>query len=225
MTAAANAKKSELVRELGALQSGRVRKAGPDEILDVVNTIIESMNRDIPTIDVAVRDDLEDLADYIRETKSDIMGLKPEEISNEHLPTATVELDAIIIATEAATNSIMEAAELVETVANTLESEAADQLINATTRIYEACGFQDITGQRVSKVVTALQNIENKIDELIGAFGEESEEERETRHRRREEERERLRQEAVASGDLREGPQLPETAVSQDDIDALFDSL
>lgn len=225
MTAAANANKSDLVRELAALQSGKVRKVGPDEILGVVNTIIESMNRDIPTIDVAVRDDLEDLADYIRETKSDIMGLRPEEIADEHLPTASVELDAIIIATEDATNSIMEAAELVETVASTLESEAAEQLINATTRIYEACGFQDITGQRVSKVVTALQNIENKIDELIGAFGEESEEERETRHRRREDERERLRQEAVASGDLREGPQLPETAVSQDDIDALFDSL
>lgn len=225
MTAAANANKLELVRELTELQSGKVRKAGPNEILDVVNTIIQSMNRDIPTIDVAVRDDLEDLADYIRETKSDIMGLRPEEISDEHLPTATVELDAIIIATEAATNSIMEAAELVEEMASTLEGEVADQLINATTRIYEACGFQDITGQRVGKVVTALQNIENKIDELIGAFGEEPEEERETRHMRREDKRERLRQEAVASGDLREGPQIPEAAVSQDDIDALFDSL
>lgn len=225
MPAAANAKKTELVKELAELQSGRVRKAGPDEILDVVNTIMESMNRDIPTVDVVVRDDLEDLANYIRDTKSDIMGLRPEEISDEHLPTATVELDAIIIATETATNSIMEAAEIIEAVADGLEGEAVDQLSNATTSIYEACSFQDITGQRVSKVVTALQNIESKIDELIGAFGEESEEEREARHKRREEEIERLRQEAVASGDLREGPQLPEEAVSQDDIDALFDSL
>lgn len=225
MPAAANAQKSQLLRELDELQSGRIRKAGPDEILDVVTTIIESMNRDIPTIDVTVRDDLEDLADYIRDTKSDIMGLRPEEIADEHLPSATIELDAIIIATEAATNSIMEAAELVETVASTLEGEVAEQLIDATTRIYEACGFQDITGQRVTKVVAALQNIETKIEDLIGVFGEESKEERATRRQRREEERERLRQEAVASGDLREGPQLPEAAVSQDDIDALFDGL
>jgi len=225
MPPSASAKQKELVAELSEMQSGRIRKAGAQEILDVVNTIIESMNRDIPTINVSVRDDLEDLADYIRDTKKDIMRLRPEEISDEHLPSAAVELDAIVSATESATNSIMEAAEKIEGVASDLNNELSDQLRDATTSIYEACSFQDITGQRVGKVVTALQNIESKIDDLIGAFGEESEEDREERRQRREEERERLRQEAVAGGDLREGPQLPEEAVSQDDIDALFESL
>jgi len=225
MPAAANSQKTELAKELAELQSGTVRRAGAAEIVDVVNTIIESMNRDIPANDVAVRDNLEDLADYIRDTKADIMQLRPDEISDEHLPSATIELDAIIIATENATNEIMEAAEQIETVAGAIDGEKSDTLSAATTRIYEACSFQDITGQRVSKVVTALRNIESKIDDLIGVFGEESEEDTEARRRRREEERERLRQEAVASGDLREGPQLPDEAVGQDDIDALFDSL
>lgn len=225
MTPPASAKQKKLVAELSEMKAGRIRKAGAEEILEVVNTIIESMHRDIPSINVSVRDDLEELADYIHDTKRDIMRLRPEEISDEHLPSAAVELDAIVSATEGATHSIMEAAERIEDVAGEIGGEMADQLRDATTAIYEACSFQDITGQRVGKVVVALKNIENKIDELIGAFGDESDEGREERRRRREEERERLRQEAVAGGDLREGPQLPDDAVSQDDIDALFNSL
>ena len=43
--------------------------------------------------------------------------------------------------------------------------------------------------------------------------------------RDREKRRDEKRQEAIAEGELLEGPQLPDTAVSQDDIDSLFDSL
>ena len=214
-----------LASEISALQSGKIRHAGATEILDVVQTIIDSMNRDVPSIDVAVRDDLEDLASYIRETKSEIMSLNPEEISEEHLPTASVELDAIVSATEKATHSIMEAAEIVEQVSGEIDSELAEKLTTATTQIYEACSFQDITGQRVSKVIKALQEIEGKIDDLIGAFGDDDGAAREERRRVREAQREEKRQEAIAEGELLEGPQLPENAISQDDIDALFESL
>ena len=214
-----------LAVEVSELQSGKIRHAGATEILEVVQTIIDSMNQDIPSIDVAVRDDLEDLASYIRETKTEIMSLNPEEISEEHLPTASVELDAIVSATEKATHSIMEAAELIEQVGDQVGGEMSDKLMTATTQIYEACGFQDITGQRVSKVIKALQEIEGKVDDLIGAFKDEDEAAREERRRAREAQRDEKRQEAIAEGELLEGPQLPEQAISQDDIDALFESL
>jgi len=214
-----------LASEISALRSGKIRHAGATEILEIVQTIIDGMNRDVPSIDVAVRDDLEDLASYIRETKTEIMSLNPEEISEEHLPTASVELDAIVDATEKATHSIMEAAELVEQVSAEVSEEMAEKLMTATTQIYEACSFQDITGQRVSKVIRALQEIEGKIDDLIGAFGDDDDAAREKRRRVREAQREEKRQEAIAEGELLEGPQLPGNAVSQDDIDALFESL
>ena len=214
-----------LESEFGSIKSGKVRHADAAEILEVVQTIIESMNRDVPSIDVAFRDDLEDLASYIQDTKSEIMKLNPEEISDEHLPSASVELDAIVNATEKATNTIMEAAEQIEMVGGEVGGEAAEKLLNATTEIYEACGFQDITGQRISKIVSAMQEIENKIDDLIGVFGDDDEEAREERRRAREILREEKRQEAVAEGELLEGPQLPDAAGGQDDIDSLFDSL
>lgn len=214
-----------LVAEIRELRQGRIREAGPQEILQVVQTIISGMNENIPAADIALRADLEELAEYIRETKTEIMTLRPEEISDEHLPVATVELDAIVRATEAATNSIMEAAETIEEVAANAEPEVSETLTDATTRIYEACSFQDITGQRIGKVVRALQEIEAKVDALVEVFGEEDEESRETRRAEREAERERLRQQALEEGELMEGPQLPEDAISQDDIDALFASM
>ena len=215
----------DLQTDIAEIKSGKVRHADATEILEVVNTIIESMNRDVPSIDLAVRDDLEELASYIRETKNEIMNLSPEEISEEHLPSASVELDAIVNATEKATHTIMEATEQIETVGDEIGGEAAEKIFNATTQIYEACGFQDITGQRIGKVVTAMQEIENKIDDLIGVFGDGDEEAREERRRARQRLRDQKRQEAIAEGELLEGPQLPEAAVSQDDIDSLFDSL
>ncbi len=70
-----------------------------------------------------------------------------------------------------------------------------------------------------------MREIENKIDDLIGVFGDGDEDAREERRRAREKVRDEKRQEAVAEGELLEGPQLPAAAVSQDDIDSLFDSL
>jgi len=214
-----------LLTEIKALKSGHVREAAPEEILSVVRAVIAGMHRDIPSLDVSVRDDIEDLASYIRQTKAEIMTLKPEEISDEHLPAATVELDAIVNATEEATHSIMEAAERIEQVAGAVDEVASEMLTGATTQIYEACGFQDITGQRISKVVKALKEIEAKVDALSAAFGEEDEAAQAERRERRQRDLDRRRQESFESGDVREGPALPASAVSQNDIDALFASL
>lgn len=220
-----NSAELDLDDEISTLQSGEIQRAGAKEILGVVNSIIEGMNRDIPSIDVSIREDLESLASFIQSTKREILDLRPEEISDEHLPAASVELDAIVDATERATNSIMEAAEQIEEFGDAVGGEMAEKVVVATTQIYEACSFQDITGQRISKVVGALRDIEAKIDDLLGAFGETDEVAREARRQERERERAEKRQDAVADGELLEGPQLPENAISQDDIDSLFENL
>ena len=48
-------------------------------------------------------------------------------------------------------------------LAGDVPSEVSTKLMDITTGIYEACNFQDITGQRITKVVTALQQIEGKV--------------------------------------------------------------
>ena len=83
--------------------------------------------------------------------------------------------------------------------------------MSAVTNIYEASAFQDITGQRIGKIVCALQSLEEKLASLTSAFGP----------------LEEGLAEQAAEGDaaLLNGPQLEKNASNQTDIDALFDSL
>lgn len=189
----------------------------------VLEQMLTTMGGDIGRTDPGMIEELESLSLFIEETKSQIAEIRPEEISDEHIPAATDELDAVVSATESATNSIMEAAELIEAVALAVGEEHADKLSDAVTRIYEACSFQDITGQRIGKVVSALKAIDSKVETIVDRFGPD----RETRERLKEERRaEKDAVEQVASAptddDLLHGPQLPENANSQDEIDALL---
>src|SRR3546814_15899825 len=95
--------------------------------------------------------------------RAEIAELRPDDINSEHLPAATDELTAIVGSTEQATHTIFEAVEGIEALTEQMDTEVGAQVSAAVTSIFEACGFQDITGQRITKVVTALQKIETKI--------------------------------------------------------------
>ena len=154
---------------------------------------------------------LEYLSGHIRATRSEIGALRSGSGKSEMFSTTTDELEEIVTETARATNRIMDAAEAVEKVAATLEPGPANALMDATTSIYEASAFQDITGQRITKIVRALQSLEEKLAALASAFG--------------------PLDDAFAAeapeGDaaLLNGPQMEKTAASQTDIDALFASL
>ncbi|MFP6736713.1 MAG: protein phosphatase CheZ [Rhodospirillales bacterium] len=88
-----------------------------------------------------------------------------------------------------------------------------DQISANNMGLFEACSFQDITGQRITKVVRSLTYVETRVDKLIEAWG-----------------RSELENVTVALDrnktdyeKLIHGPQRPNEAISQDDIDALFD--
>lgn len=183
-----------------------------DEVRDTVEQVLATVEGDITGNDLKLFAEVRSLASYIEEIRNELADLQPEQISQEHIPTATDELDAVVHATEEATNSIMAAAETIENVAEMLDRERSTTLTEATTQIYEACSFQDITGQRISKVVGALKAIELKVAQMIETFGGEA------------------APKSAPPMDVKderaslEGPQLPADANSQDDIDALLAS-
>ncbi|WP_242390546.1 protein phosphatase CheZ [Pararhodospirillum photometricum] len=115
-------------------------------------------------------DEIRALADYIDTARRDLVALRPQDIQERFIPTAADELDAIVQATESATEDIMDAVESLEEVTGRLDPEDADALRAATTRIYEACAFQDITGQRITKVVRTLKAIEERVSAMLTAF-------------------------------------------------------
>ena len=213
------------VKEKIASQLQALRKADasldPEEIVSIVEAIVETIEGDMSAVSLKVYADIEALARYINTARSEIADLRPDDINAEHLPAATDELSAIVGSTEQATNTIFEAVESIETLAEKMPEEIADQVSMAITSIYEACGFQDITGQRITKVVTALQKVESKVDALLHAFGDDL---MPADVPKKPEKKTTAPSGAPARPDegLMNGPQLPEDAISQDDIDALF---
>jgi chemotaxis protein CheZ len=123
------------------------------------------------------------LVDYSETNLSAQLARIHEKISNVVAAPAAatynsgVELEAVVQATENAANQIMEAA---EAIGNWLQSggdptalQAVSQQVNA---IFEACTFQDLTGQRVRRAIEHLQNVETMLSGLMhdgtGASGE-----------------------------------------------------
>jgi chemotaxis protein CheZ len=182
------------------------------EIASIVADVLAGMTAEPGQTGVGLYRELGALAQYIRQARDEIAAIRPDEITGTHIPSATDELDAVVGATEAATNQIMDAAESLSTLAGKLSAEASAEINDTVSKIYEACSFQDITGQRITKVVRTLKHIENKVEALLRAFGE------------------GVAADAAAQGPidpadesaLLNGPQLPGKAIDQAEIDRLF---
>ena len=205
-----------LDKEIAELQR-RTGTVDAQDLLEVIQTVVDSIGNDLDCGPLKVYAEVSELATYIKTAREDISALCPSEITEEHLPTASDELDAIVEATEQATNSIFEAVEGIEGIAANLPEETATQITDHVTAVYEACSFQDITGQRINKVVNTLKHIEARIEEIMVAFNAQHQGE-DRPHSKRPSPVEDARPDAH----LMNGPQAEGEAISQDDIDALL---
>ncbi len=204
----------DLALRLEAIRREHGETIHVDAVADVVRALLETVTGDISAGDLRLYQELESLAEYIHSARAELAELRPNEIKTEFIPTATDELDAIVDATEVATNAILDAAERLEALAPLLDSEVADRLSEVTTTIYESCNFQDLTGQRITKVVKMLKAIEQRVDTLVKVFGADI----------RENATPAPAKAAPTDEDLLNGPQLPATAADQDEIDRLLAS-
>lgn len=119
------------------------------------------------------------------------------------------ELLAVVSGTEQATQKILSAAEEIDIAANNLsaaldgkiEQGQAQDIRDLVIQIFEACNFQDLIGQRVAKVLTAMKFVEDHIARVL----------------------DEIKTASVAAAALH-GPRLDGDGghASQDDIDAMF---
>jgi chemotaxis protein CheZ len=192
--------------------------AAPDALLDKYRDEIKEAAK--------LKHELDLMQAAIAKTKSEIVALRYDGASAERIRTVTDELDEVVAGTEGATETILGAAEVIDTNASALSASlsASDagqalEIQEQVIAIFEACNFQDITGQRINKVVTALRFIEERIESMLKIWGESSFD----------------GVEAADDGsgavekplgeELANGPALPAASdqASQADIDALFD--
>lgn len=180
-----------------------------DKVVRIINSVIEKVSQSKEREHDTVYHQLKELQGIIEQARSEIGHTQASDIKDKHIPTATDELDAIVEATAAATGEILAACETIEGVPG-VPPAAAEQI----TKIYEACTFQDITGQRISKVVKTLKTIEQKVDALIGILGDGEGETGASA----------AADEDTRTGDaaLLNGPQMAGQAISQEEIDRLL---
>lgn len=190
-------------------------------LIEDVGAILQGMASSLQTsndTDKFLKAEIENMANYIVNAKAEISAMIPDddEEASRNINRATLELDEVVKATENATNTIMDAADTIQDVAGGLsDAQASAKIMDETTKIYDACSFQDITGQRINKVLMTIEEVEARIVKLVSLFGGVMPEGYE--HKEIIERRER------PDEALMEGPQLE--AANQDDIDKLFDSL
>jgi chemotaxis protein CheZ len=190
---------------------------GGDPIEAAVRAVLGSLSGDMTVTEAALLAELEALGREVMRAKSEIAALRVDDINASHIPAATDELDAVVNHTATATNEILDSCETLEALQPRLSGPDAEALSNAVTRIYEACSFQDITGQRIGKVVSALKAIETRVAAVTASFVRPAE--AGAAHGA----------EPVADGRtegerLANGPQLPPAASSQAEVDRLLAS-
>ena len=207
---AANEAALKIRTAIDTLKSSGVRERPLVEVLGLSHQMADAMQAFFGSLDRSIIGEFQYIADYIQKARDEIAGLQPNDIGNTRIPGASQELDAVVRDTERATETIMTEAETImglepaDLVAYKAEVDAA------MMRMFEACSFQDLTGQRIKKVITTLRHIEDRVSRFAGALGVQDSAAAETADEKR-------NRELILNGPARDGP-----ATSQDDIDAMF---
>jgi chemotaxis protein CheZ len=167
--------------------------------------------------------ELDLIHDAINRTKREIAVLHGKSFDGQEMAKVNGELGAVVGGTEHATQQILEAAEAIDQAASALskvnspeqQKLLSEEIQERVISIFEACNFQDLTGQRITKVMTTMRFIEQHINAMMEIWGGVD----------------AIRAHAPVIVDTREGdarllngPKLEGDAghASQDDIDALF---
>ena len=222
----------EIMTELRLIRAQMASGAGPltestgaqitREVADA-HTLLETYRAQIEQCE-KLKVELDLIHDAINRTKREIATLHGKSFDGGEMAKVNGELGAVVGGTEQATQQILEAAEAIDQAATALSKNTSpdqqkllsEEIQERVISIFEACNFQDLTGQRISKVMTTMKFIENHINVMMEIWGGVD----------------ALKAHATPIVDTREGDAKllngPKTDgdvghASQDDIDALFD--
>src|SRR3982074_1786516 len=123
--------------------------------------------------------ELDLIHDAISRTKREIAVLHGNSFNGEEMARVNGELGAVVGGTEQATQQILEAAEAIDQAASAMAKVTSpdqhkilsEDIQERVVSIFEACNFQDLTGQRISKVMTTMKFIENHITVMMDIWG------------------------------------------------------
>jgi len=162
---------SEVMNMLGLIKESIVPAR------EISTSLLEEHRRDMQEA-LRLKAELDSIYEAIARTKREIATLRYAGAQGQEINRVTDELGAIVLGTETATNSILAAAEKIDDLSSNLSSrltggdqEIAREILDQVISIFEACNFQDITGQRISKVVGAMRFVEERVHHMIEIWG------------------------------------------------------
>jgi len=141
--------------------------------------IVDAYRREIAEV-LKLRTDLQDIERAINDTRKEMASLHVGAPSTVGMDALSGELGAVVTQTEAAANTILASAETIDSqieimhkaVAAGLDpSEAVELIRTEIAHLYEACHFQDLTGQRIARICDTLSFIEKQIARLTDIWG------------------------------------------------------
>lgn len=207
--------RATIAKELATIK-GEKGNVPMEDVSGILEKLVDAITPGGSATEAFLRDEITKIAHHIQTTKNEILALSPGTENSNHIGSAAIQLDAVVKATEEAAHTIMDAAdEIQNTVGASSDETLKQQITDITARIYEACNFQDLTGQRIKKVMQALDFTESKIQKLIGLFSSDGTIQPEEISKMSKEDDDLLMN----------GPQLPSNAPSQAEIDAMFGKL
>ncbi|WP_439574414.1 protein phosphatase CheZ [Phreatobacter sp.] len=163
---------SEIISELRELKA-LIRPAE-----EVSRQMIEAYRGEMQEA-MKLKAELDQIWQAIDKTKHEIATLHVTGFKGKEMSRVTHELDAIVDGTEEATEGILAAAEGIDQIASQLAAKlkssqdrgAVDDIQQRIVTIFEHCNFQDLTGQRITKVVNTLKFIEERIMRMMDIWG------------------------------------------------------
>jgi chemotaxis protein CheZ len=168
--------------------------------------------------------ELDLIHDAITRTKQEIAVLHGKSFDGAEMAKMTGELGAVVGGTEEATQQILEATEAIDQAATALAKVTSpdqqrllsEEIQERVVSIFEACNFQDLTGQRISKVMATMKFIEHHITVMMDIWGGVDAIKAHAPG---------VIDDRVGDARLLNGPKLAGATghASQDDIDAMFD--
>ncbi|WP_316859346.1 protein phosphatase CheZ [uncultured Cohaesibacter sp.] len=161
----------EIMNELGALR--RLIEPAQEMNTSMFDTFQKELSEALK-----IKSEMDEIYEAIAETKREIATLHVNGLHSAEMNRVTDELDAIVNGTEQATEQILAAAEVIDENSSKLskvltgeEDQWTHEIQEAVISMFEACNFQDLTGQRITKVVNVLRFIEERIVSMMDIWG------------------------------------------------------
>lgn len=195
----------EIVDSLARERKGEIPLV---ELLGLSKLMIESLESLIAGQDEELSREVNSIARHIERTQVELGQIPPSNATAAALPDADGDLREVVRSTETATHTILESAERIMS-ADAEDMDSYRQVVDeAVVSIFEACCFQDLTGQRIRRVVDTLSYINQHIGYVMNVIegGGQSIPKTPTREER----------------GLLGGPQPAGTAISQEEADSVF---